>query len=273
MKCPMCGKKTFTLFRKLTECPNCGAALANIGNNTIKKAKSSFDFPPRTGTSMEDNLKKMQQDAQEMGGGRGSMKVIAKWDDIFKGRPFDIPFYTAIGDRPIICVSLSAACIPDLGWVRKFVSRDVPYPAKLQVVAFLRGNYPILRVQFVIPDNPRDPLIVETPLDISGANVQDFIQAVCKDNDSLMVDIVFKHESISDGYFAASASASGLAAKWKPEVEKVIKAYNPNLTRSDFKASVRLMESVYTSSSAGLEAKRCVSMNIEGEAKYRFIIY
>ena len=136
-KCPMCGKSSFALFRKLTACPKCGAEVSAVD----KKSSSGkgIQYPPRGNVSVEDDLKRQRQEAMEHGGGLGSVNIMGSWDNIFENRPLNIPFYTAIGDRPVICIYFSAGTLPDPGFLAEFV-QQTELPFLFQAKAFLEGK-------------------------------------------------------------------------------------------------------------------------------------
>ena len=135
--------------------------------------RQKLKFPPRTNRSLEDGLRKSQQD-QAMAA-IGTMKTYADWGDIFKTRPFDIPFYTALNGRACILIYFSARSVPQAGVIGETLASGRAWI--LHTAAFLQGSYPLLRCNLVFPDNPRDPFFLESPLNLRDGDVQDFCQA------------------------------------------------------------------------------------------------
>lgn len=190
------------------------------------------------------------------------------WSDIIKKRPADVPFYTALKGRACILVLLSSQTVRDPDVIEKVLTSNLPLA--LQVEAFLKGTYPILRCNFVFPDNPKDPLILESPLDVTDGNVQDFCNAIIGDE---TIDVILTHETSRDEIGACAVQASGLADMLKREVNRVLAELKPAATVQDFNDSMKTMEHVFPSGSAGVSAQKCARLKITGEARHKLVEY
>ena len=228
--------------------------------------KQKLKFPPRTSSSLEDSLRKSQQD-QAMAA-VGTMRTYADWGDIFKTRPFDIPFYTALNGRACILIYFSARSVPQAGVIKETLASGRAWI--LHTAAFLQGSYPLLRCNLVFPDNPRDPFFLESPLNLRDGDVQDFCQAILADD---YIDVIIKHEQLSEGQYTCAFHAPGLPSILRKELEQVLKNLKQTATKADFTASARRMESIFPSSSAGIDRAKCARLEFSGEAKNKIIEY
>ncbi|KAB2867195.1 MAG: hypothetical protein F9K46_00835 [Anaerolineae bacterium] len=225
--------------------------------------KRELKFPAQASNSVSDNLRRQKQEMS--GSGIGSVEIFADWGDILKARPFDLPFYTAVNDRACIAILFSQNNLPRHETIGRVLGS--PIPLKLHTSAFLDGNYPLLRCNFIFPDNPASPLTLETPLNLREGDVQDFCRAVLADE---TIDIVMKHE-LTDGTYSAAFKVPGLAEILKKELGKIFGKLNPDIPRAMFFESVKRMESAFSSPTAGISPKKTAVLVLVGEAKNAII--
>jgi hypothetical protein len=265
-KCQLCGKITFTLLRKSTTCPQCGNRFSDVKSPETGRGKGKLILPQRVSKSFEDSLKEQRQQAFE-GGIIAEHIFMIPWEKVFTHRPFDIPYYAALNDRACILVFFSARSVRREEVIGEVLQSRRPFA--LHMETFLKGSYPIIRCNFVFPDNPGDPLILESPLDIREGNVQDFCQAVLADE---KIDIILKHELGSkDGCYTIGVLAPGLSAVVIREVDRAASNLKPNSSEADFNSTVRTMESVFSSAAAGVNPANTIKLTVIGEAQNKYI--
>jgi len=228
--------------------------------------RQKLKFPPRTSRSLEDGLRKSQQD-QAMAA-IGEYRTISDWGNVFETRPFDIPFYTALNDRACILIYFSARSVPRAEIIGQTLGSRRPWI--LHTAAFLQGSYPLLRCNLVFPDNPQDPFFLESPLNLRGGDVQDFCHAILADE---YIDVIINHEQLSKGLYTCAFHAPGLSSILRKELEQVLKNLKQTATEADFNASVRKMESVFPSGSAGIDRAKCTRLMLAGDAQNKIIEY
>ena len=268
-RCPICGKKLFTLFSRASTCPKCGGALCGADGPTVPKKGADLDFPPRISDSTMDGLRKQAQGAGEFGGGRGSLIIHGSWGRFVADRPQDIPFYTAVNGRATIAVLISRSNVPDPDDLKRVLENSSG--VSIQLSAFLEGRHPLVRASFIFPDNPSNPLILESPLNISDGDIQDFAIAAMADD---AVDLVLRHQAFPEGdVIVVGCRGAGLSDVVKRAFGPVVEAYETGLTRTEFTASKRLMEQVYPSANAGVRLDLATLLAFEGEARNRIIKY
>ena len=266
-RCKMCGKLILGGQKERNVCPRCGSALSSDGTTVDSNTRDAFSFPPRRNRSLQDRLDRQKQETLEIKA-VGESHIFVGWDDILKERPMDAPYYTAFKGRACVVILMSSQSVRNAELIETVLASE--RPLALQVEAFLKGSYPILRCNFVFPDNPDDPLVLESPLDVTDGDVQDFCNAVIGDE---TVDIILTHEQLDGGTYAFAARASRLAEVLRQEVNRALGALKPAATVQDFHESVKAMEGVFPSGSSGVSPQKCVRMKIVGEARHKHIEY
>ncbi len=140
---------------------------------------------------------------------------------------------------------------------------------RLFVSAFLDGDYPVLRCNLSIPDNPRDPLLLETGLDLGDGDVQAFCEAAVATD---RVAIVVTHEKLNeDDCREAAFSAPDLPDVVHREIERMAGRFTPNLTREHFDDAIEKMASVFPSPFQGLESAGCAPLIVDREVSHPLI--
>lgn len=265
-RCRMCGKISLSWSKERLSCPKCGRAPSD-GKQTEHKTRNVFSFPPRGNRSLGDKLDQQKQESLE-NKAIGESIILANWNDLLEKRPMDIPYFTALKARATILVFLSRQSIQQANIIETVLNSNLPLA--LQVEAFLKGTYPILRCNFVFPDNPRDPLILETPLDVTDGNVQDFCNAVVADE---TIDLILTHEHLGGRIFAVAVSAAGLAEVLKREVKSTLAALPRAATSEEFQRSIKVMEEVFPSGASGFFQNKSIALKVAGEARNKLIEY
>lgn len=266
-RCKLCGKLILGWSKEGRACPRCGAGVAADDKQTEHKTRSAFSLPPRRNRSLEDRLDWQKQESLEIKA-LGESHIFASWDDILRERPMDVPYYTALKARACILVLLSSQSVRKADTIDTVLNSN--RPLALQVEAFLRGSFPILRCNFIFPDNPNDPLILESPLDVTDGDVQDFCNAVIGDE---TIDLILTHEQLGDSMYAFAVQASGLGEVLKREVNRALAALKPAATVQDFQRSIKVMEVVFPSGSSGVSPQKCIRLKTVGEARHKHIEY
>jgi hypothetical protein len=224
-----------------------------------------LNLPPKTSPSLDDDIQSTKQALAITAA--GSVSVYASWSDEIEERPFDIPKYTAFHGVPTIVIYVSSRYIPDTNNLANVFGRKFTWAWRGS--AFLDGPYPVLRCTLSLPDNPSDPLFLESPLNIREGEVQAFCEGALRNE---QIDILVAHESIgSDKLFGASYGCSGIAKVLLREVNRASAKLRPTGTEEDFRKSVRMMETKFPRASAGLEGVPSVPLVYAGEVRNRFI--
>jgi hypothetical protein len=266
-KCPVCGESADEAFSATRVCPNCGSDLQGEASIGQVERPGVLRLPPRNSLSVEDGLKEDKRETCEMGGG-GEGIVFFSWHGIFAQRPFDRPFYSAMKGRACILIKFSSGSVAREQTIKEVLKSA--YPCAVQVEPFLGGGYPVVRCNFVFPDSPHDPYVLDSPLDICDGNAQDFFQSAVADEN---VDLILGHERISQGEYAASCHAEGLASAVSDAVDRAMQCFRPWATKADFESSVRKMESVYPNAFDGLNPQRMIKLVVTGGAKTGVVEY
>ena len=268
-ECPMCGKKVFSPLSRAKTCPQCGHEFSEHAASVEAESLGGPTFPQRTSPSLEDNLKRQKQEALEMKA-IGEHVTVASWFDILRKRPMDTPFYTALKKRACLLVFLSSASVRQVK-VLDGIFREGGALA-LQAEAFLQGPHPLLRMNLLIPDNPADPLILESPLNAQEGNVQDFCTAVWADEH---IDVLVTHEQCAadERLYGVTCSAVGLANALKKQVKSVLGGLPVAASKEGFQNTVRMMNRVFPSGNAGVSPQKCVRLPVIGPAVHRHVEY
>ena len=225
---------------------------------------SKPQFPPRNNNSLEDNMRLQTQ--RTAFADMNTYEIIASWNDVFKQRPLDIPFYTALNNRACVLIYISTRAV----WHHKTIDKVLSSRRQwsLHLAAFVDGSFPILRCNLTFPDKPENPLYLESPLDIRNGDVQEFCKAILAD---AHIDIMLKHEQNEDVHHGFECHGPGLKSILKKELRRVLRNFQPNSTDADFKMSVRLLESVFPSPGSGLDRAKTVPLIFDGEPHNRFV--
>jgi hypothetical protein len=264
-KCPVCGKRIDEVCSESRACPNCGCDLHVEWAGDLE-APGVLRLPMRTSPSVEDDLKEGKRETYEVGE-VGESVLFFSWDEKLAKRPFDRPFYTAMIGRACILINFSAASIAREEAVAEVL--ESAYSCELQLEPFLGGGYPVLRCNFLFPDDPRDPYVLESPLNICDGNAQDFCKSAVADEE---VDLILGHER-SRGMYAVSCRAEGLASTVSSAVHRLMKTFRSGATRADFDSSVAQMERVYPRALDGLKRHLMIKLVVTGAAKTALVKY
>ena len=275
-KCPMCGKRMFDLRWKRSQCPRCGASLSATASveqpKTIPDSKggrtgTDFQFPVRTTHSLEDDLKKRWSD--QFGGGETKASVISEsWNRTFADRPFDMPFYTALNGRACILIYFSSQNISGPDEIVSVLQGQ--FPMAIQAEMVLPASYPIVWCAFIFPDDYRNPLILETWMDVLEGNFQDFCSAAYADEH---VDILIEHQDAPNELISVGCRVRGLAPMLKREVARAIAALPSDTNRADFVASVEAIEGAPNSGGLRVHLSKAATLQPCGKAKNQAILY
>jgi len=264
-KCPVCGRTIGEASSETKVCLNCGSDL-RVGWTGDLARTGVLRLPQRISSSVEDDLKEAKRETYEMGE-VGQSVVFFSWDEQLARRPFDRPFYTALRGRACILIIFSAASIAREETVAEVI--ESAYPCALQIEPFLGGPYPVLRCNFLFPDNPSDPYVLESPLDMCDGNAQEFCKSAVADEE---VDLILGHER-SKGIYAVSCRATGLASSVSSAVHLAMKSFRSGATRADFDSTVAQMERVYPRALNGLQRHLMIKLIVTGAAKTALVKY
>lgn len=267
-KCPTCSR-VFHLPQGSLSCPGCGADFATtapvVAVGRPEPEGGGIIFPQRTSPSLEDDIR----DAVEEVGEKkelGEVRMLALWTDRLESRPLDVPFYTALNGRGCVLVHFSTDSVAGEGTIAEVVAARRPWA--MYLATFTGGNYPVLRSTLAFPDNPLDPYVMESPLDISEGNVQAFCRCALENP---YLDVILKHESVTGQYVAVSYHAPRLAERLREQLAVATAHYVPGLTTTDFREGVSKMEAAYPSALDGHDRSQQIQMLFAGDAKNRFI--
>jgi hypothetical protein len=261
-KCRVCGATSLNLFRHPEACPKCGAPVA-AGPAGPAPESGALGLPQRKNPSRGDRLKLETEKSRHNFGTEGTTKMYFAWDQELQSRPLDIPAYTALGGMAHIAVLLSRGSIPQPAVLEQLAGGARPF--LLHAKTFLDAGYPILRMNLYIPDNPTDPLCLESPLDIRDGDAQDFLEAV-QQREHLR--LVLAHESAPGNVIALAAQAPGLAALLREEVHTAVRRM-PGGAEGDFRAAAQEMERAFPRPTDGIDPKRLVKLQVKEEVDYQ----
>lgn len=239
-----------------------------MGSSAVSGATTPapFRFPTRRGRSLEDGVRHQARQALESRAVAQS-RVLADWRDLIRRRPFDIPLYSALRQRATIIIYFSAGTLRDAETIESVLSG--PVPMRLQMEAFLKASYPVVRCNFVFPDDVSAPCTLESGLDVADGDVQDFIEAACRD---AHIDVIIAHENqIDEGIHAVCCSADHLARMIRREVDRALRTLRTDASESDFARSYAAMERAFPAATAGVSPAKSVPLVVVGEARNRFI--
>lgn len=217
-----------------------------------QSASMPLEFVPASTLSVEGRLKH----------GASGANVIVDWDALLSQRPFDRPFYTAFNNRATILVRVSSGSINNPRIIQATLEAGRPW--LLNISAFVGGAYPILRCVLGIPDNPADPLLLESPLDLREGDAQAFCQALLADE---AIDMVLQHEYQRGDLFMVAVGAAGLAASLRREVEQVLQRLPSTTGEDEFQLAVRQMEAMFPHVAKSLDRAKSVWLAIKGPPK------
>ncbi len=213
-----------------------------------------FDFPAIT-----DNEIVGHYDQTGSGPYTRTMPIyILDWRVFLRDRPGDIPFYTSVNGEPCIAIHLTGSTVQDPRLVDRAI--DNKWSHGLFCKTFTFGGYPLIRTNFCFVDVPDDPLIMETALNITQEDVQNFFNATQK-ADSLYV--IINHSVNPDKvHQLRCVIPPALKELQKREVEKAIESYNQGLRSLEFKEAVAEMERMFPSANFGVSTTDFIDLEL-----------
>jgi hypothetical protein len=257
-ECPICGEKTDVLSIENGSCPKCGSALDAIAA-APPPASGALGLPQRRSPSMRDGIELEKQKTRHNFGVE-RVEVYSTWEESLEHRPIDIPLYTAPEGWPVIAVVFSRQFMRGPAEVEAL--GRTKWPFALHVQPFLDAAYPVLRMNLLIPDDPKSPLWLESPLDVCQGDAQDFLEAAVQHD---RVDLVMTHETQLSSVLTLSFDANGLAALLRKNVPPAAAAVPPNGSHTDFLQAVNVMERAFPNSWSGIDPANTVKMTFRKE--------
>lgn len=256
-KCPVCGQTILKLFSHADVCPKCGAPLSTPAAKPAAAAPG-LQLPQRKSPSLADGLEIGREKQRHNWGIEGKVQTFISWDEELQRRPLDVPWFLALNDIAYVAAMLSAVSIPDPAVLGSLANSPLPF--LLHTRAFLSASYPLLRMNLAIPDNPEQPLWLESGLDIRDGDAQEFFQTAAR-NESLVV--VLNHERDQDvkGF---EVEAAGLADLLRAEIAKVAARLPQEENESSFHEAVKQMQQMLPTASSGIEREWIVPLRITG---------
>ncbi|HYI12835.1 MAG TPA: hypothetical protein VEK57_27545 [Thermoanaerobaculia bacterium] len=252
-ECPICGAKTLDPLANQA-CPKCGSTFDDV-SIPAPPSRGVLQLPQRRTPSMRDQIELQKQKARHNFGVEGSVQVFGTWGERLESRPIDIPYYTAPEGRAVIAVVLSRYFMRGQAEIEAL--RRTRWPFGLHMQAFLGDAYPVLRMNLLIPDDPKSPLWLESALDVGQGDVQDFLEAAVEDD---RVDLILAHETHLSEVVRLSFDANGLVQLIRSEVRKVVAAVPPGGGHTEFLHAVTAMERAFPNSWTGIEPANTVHM-------------
>ena len=262
-KCRVCGASTFS-FHRPDACPKCGAPRSAVEPETVA-ASGALGLPQRKNASLGDHWKLEQEKVRHNMGLEGTLFLPTSWEEELQDRPHDSPFYTAPKGIAHIAVLLAQSSVPDPAVLDLLVRARLPF--LLHCKAFPDAGYPILRMNLYIPDNPADPLCLESPLDIRDGDAQDFLEAVQQRE---QIRLVLTHEAAPSNVVTLIADAPGLAALVREEVGKLLHAPADG-GESAFRAAVERMKQVFPQANDGIDSTCLLEMAVFADVDFHAV--
>jgi hypothetical protein len=251
IECAVCGAKSLT--SRSETCPKCGSAASDA--EAARAGSDVLRFPLRRTTSLDDQVEMTRAKMLHNLSLEGTAKVFFAWSETLERRPLDIPLYAAQEGHPVIAILFSSGSLPEPQTLDALARTS--YPFVMQVRAFLEAGYPLLRMNLLVPDNPADPLWLESALDVCQGDVQDFLQAVLRNP---TIHLMMAHESDVGRVVTVMLDASALPPVVKTQVPPVAAAVPPGGTVAQFQAAVRQMEQVFPRPYSGVETNRLIRL-------------
>ncbi len=221
-----------------------------INVQTFAQTYNFQNFPAKTGLSLEDDMNQ-RLDSQLIYSSKAS--TFLTWDDaVFKYRPKDTVFFTAINGRPCLAVNFSKEFLPDPSVIETIMKERV---LGLSLFSFIGKGVPIIRAVFIFPDMPQNPLMIEEFLSLIEPDQQDFLKAAMKTN---IIDLIIKHEDWqykikTATYKVKFDSPLMLDKEVKRVAGDVLNEFKEGTTKSQVKKASKLMYKTYASSSDGVK--------------------
>jgi hypothetical protein len=231
----------------------------------MSKVASQLRLPRRTNNSLEDDIAAQRQ--QQLSQSVAVWGLCASWWDELRLRPFDVPRYLALNGAATIVAYLASSTTSPRAIKSVFVDSGPAWIWRIE--SFLEGPCPVLRCRVTLPDDPRNPLVLESPLNIRDGDVQEFMEAVTTRE---QVDIFVAHQDWPEmSYAAACFDAPGIAAVVEAEVNRAADQLDADATEEDYESSVELMESRFPSAADGPGRTRPVRLTLSGQPRNQFI--
>jgi hypothetical protein len=227
------------------------------GESETRESKSII-FPKRIGKSTTEKLSEQSDELMERGGVEKA-NIFLSWSDLLSNKINDVPFFTAYKGTPCIGIKLSHAFVSNASDLMLPIERN--WPVALCVKAFESGIFPILRVQFLYPDNPTQPLILETAINFLNADFQDFCNVLM---DSTHFDLVLTHPDMGDKIGCSCSIPQDLKDMISEETQRVASLYQFD-SETAYSNSVSQMEAFFPSSDAGTSIADYVKCQYDGK--------
>jgi len=249
MQCTVCGADT----RAGEACPRCGSSTTDLSGS--QQRDDMLPLPQRRSISTADEFALEREKMFHNLGHEGSVELFHDFQSILEHRPPDVPYYTAPEGHPVIAILFSRSYVPDPAGLQAL--RSVRHPFGLHCAAFLRSAYPVLRMNLLVPDNPDDPLWLETGLDVYEGNAQDFLQSVMR---TPRIQLFMTHEAATANVVTLLLEAPSLRAPLRAEVLKVVDALPQGGTTADFQNALNRMEAFFPRAYSGIEPERVIRL-------------
>jgi hypothetical protein len=218
-------------------------------------AAATLRFPQRKNASRADGLALQRERMIHNYGIQGVAGIFDSWEEFLEDRPVDVPFYTAPLGQAVIATLVSRASVPRAGVLAQI--EQLRHPFALHTRAFLDAPYPLLRMNLLIPDNPADPLCLETSLDLRDGDAQDFIRALMIHRTA---DVVLAHEEDPSSVVVLPLAAARLVALLEREANVVVQALPPGADVAEVIRARRMLEQVFVSAFDGLTPEYTVAL-------------
>jgi hypothetical protein len=238
--------------------------LDGVKTSDVSRSESSkLGFPPRKNKSLTDYMFNSAKEKFEFGS-IGSVTLTRTWEDDFKGSAVNVPLYTSFKDDPIIKLYISDDYVSDYRALTNAVNNN--WQPAVYTKFFSESKYPVLRTIFCYRDNPKNPLLFESVLDIAEADFQDFYIALMKTD---RLDLVIKNNNQIFGFCCKYPNE--LKQMFKREVDIMLAKYKQLKDYDGFnEASAKIMK-VYSSANDGLNMHDLVDLEFSGKAKNEII--
>lgn len=201
-------------------------------------------LPKRRNRSCNDNVE------------LGKFSSLNWYQEFLEYRPINVALYTAIKKEAYVLIKLSnLKTIPNGKKIEKIFHME--HVADIHVKTFLGGICPLIRMNVLI--NPLYPVNLESGLDITDGDFQDFCQAIIS-KEILNFILLHVQDFNPDVFYKYKCSVNGLASILKNELEIANNSLKISVNQQIYEKSISIMEEFYPTTDHGLEPNNYIKV-------------
>ncbi|RPH33282.1 MAG: hypothetical protein EHM93_05605 [Bacteroidales bacterium] len=235
-----------------------------VGNEEKGSKKTEEKvFPNRIGKSITEKLNDQVDELKE-NKGVDKVTVSMTWKEMLSSKSNDVPFFTAFNDIPCIGLKLTHQFVTNADDLVTPIENK--WPVGFYIKTFEASKFPILRIQFLYPDNPSQPLVLETAINVLNADFQDFYNAFII---ATHFDLALTHPDLGDRLIGCKYSIpGGLKIMLCAEVLRILSKYQFG-SETSYSESIREMEACFPYSHSGTPTNEYIKCPYEGDNRIK----